>query len=68
MRRIVRYFTKLPLPRPGTNLAGNHRKVVELIGQEVRHSDNSEDEEFQRVVEAALLADGSPLRLISCTN
>jgi hypothetical protein len=38
---------------------GNHRKVVELIGQEVRQSDNSEGEEFQRVVEAALLADGS---------
>jgi len=38
---------------------GNHRKVVELIGQEVRQSDNSESAEFQRVVEAALLADGS---------
>ena len=38
---------------------GNHRKVVELIGQEVRQSDDSEGEEFQRVVEAALLADGS---------
>ena len=38
---------------------GNHRKVVELIGQEVRQSDNSEGEEFQRVVEAVLLADGS---------
>ena len=38
---------------------GNHRKVVELIGQEVRQNDNSEGEEFQRVVEAALLADGS---------
>jgi hypothetical protein len=38
---------------------GNHRKVVELIGQEVHQNDNSEGEEFQRVVEAALLADGS---------
>ena len=38
---------------------GNHRKVVGLIGQEVRQNDNSEGEEFQRVVEAALLADGS---------
>lgn len=38
---------------------GNHRKVVELIGQQVRQSGDSEGEEFQRVVEAALLADGS---------
>jgi hypothetical protein len=38
---------------------GNHRKVVELIGKEVRQSDDSEEEEFQRVVEATLLADGS---------
>ena len=38
---------------------GNHRKVVELIGQQVRQSDDSEEEEFQRVVEATLLADGS---------
>jgi hypothetical protein len=38
---------------------GNHRKVVELVGQEVRQSDDSEEEEFQRVVEATLLADGS---------
>jgi hypothetical protein len=38
---------------------GNHRKVVELIGQEVRQDDDSEGEEFQRVVEATLLADGS---------
>ena len=38
---------------------GNHREVVELIGQEVRTDDNTEEEEFQRVVEATLLADGS---------
>src|SRR5215469_7682870 len=38
---------------------GNHRKVVELIGKEVRQNDDSDGEEFQRVVEAALLADGS---------
>ena len=38
---------------------GNHRKVVELIGQEVWQNEDSDGEEFQRVVEAALLADGS---------
>ena len=38
---------------------GNHREVVELIGQEVRQDDSSEGEAFQRVVEASLLADGS---------
>jgi hypothetical protein len=38
---------------------GNHRKVVELIGQEVRQNENLDGEEFQRVVEATLLADGS---------
>ncbi len=38
---------------------GNHRKVVELIGKEVRQNEGSDGEEFQRVVEAALLADGS---------
>jgi hypothetical protein len=38
---------------------GNHRKVVELIGKEVRQDDNSQGEEFQRLVEALLLADGS---------
>ena len=38
---------------------GNHRKVVELIGHEVRQDNEAEGEEFQRVVEAALLADGS---------
>jgi hypothetical protein len=38
---------------------GNHRAVVELIGQEVRQDENSEGEAFQRVVEATLLADGS---------
>jgi len=38
---------------------GNHRKVVELIGCEVRRDGDSEEEEFQKVVEAALLADGS---------
>ena len=38
---------------------GNHREVVELIGQEVRADDDAEEEEFQRVVEATLLADGS---------
>jgi hypothetical protein len=38
---------------------GNHRDVVELIGQEVRQDDSSEREGFQRVVEATLLADGS---------
>jgi len=38
---------------------GNHRKVVELIGQEVSASEDSEEEAFQRVVEATLLADGS---------
>ena len=38
---------------------GNHRKVVELIGKEVRQDDDSQGEEFQRVVEATLLADGS---------
>ena len=37
---------------------GNHRKVVELIGQQVSQ-DDSDGEPFQRVVEAALLADGS---------
>jgi hypothetical protein len=37
---------------------GSHRKVVELIGKVVR-GHNSGEEEFQRVVEAALLADGS---------
>ena len=38
---------------------GNHRKVVEMIGKEVRQNDDSDGEEFQRVVEATLLADGS---------
>ena len=37
---------------------GSHRKVVELIGKVVR-GHNSGEEEYQRVVEAALLADGS---------
>ena len=38
---------------------GNHRKVVELVGREIRQDDEAAEEEFQRVVEAALLADGS---------
>ncbi len=36
----------------------NHHAVVEMIGSSVR-CDDSEKEEFQRIVEATLLADGS---------
>ena len=36
----------------------NHQALVEMIGSSVR-SDDSEEEEFQRIIEATLLADGS---------
>jgi hypothetical protein len=36
----------------------NHQALVEMIGSSVR-SDESEEEEFQRIIEATLLADGS---------
>jgi hypothetical protein len=38
---------------------GNHREVVELIGQEIRDNHDPDGEQFQRIVEATLLADGS---------
>ena len=37
---------------------GNHQKIVEMIGSEVR-SEKLEGEDFQRTIEAVLLADGS---------
>ncbi|MGB8481902.1 MAG: hypothetical protein WCE63_24140 [Acidobacteriaceae bacterium] len=41
----------------------NHQTIVEMIGSTVRsgdvRSDDSEEEEFQRIIEATLLADGS---------
>ena len=36
----------------------NHQALVEMIGSSVR-CDDSEEEEFQRIIEATLLADGS---------
>ena len=37
----------------------NHSVLVEMIGSSVRSEDDSEEEEFQRIIEATLLADGS---------
>ncbi len=38
----------------------NHEVLVEMIGSSVRSADNDDsDEEFQRIIEATLLADGS---------
>ena len=43
-----------------SSLAGpNHSVLVEMIGSSVRSEEDSEEEEFQRIIEATLLADGS---------
>jgi hypothetical protein len=37
----------------------NHEVIVEMIGSAIRSDDESGEEEFQRIIEATLLADGS---------
>ena len=37
----------------------NHEVIVEMIGSATRSDDDSGEEEFQRIIEATLLADGS---------
>jgi hypothetical protein len=37
----------------------NHEVLVEMIGSAIRSDDDSGEEEFQRIIEATLLADGS---------